>query len=373
MRTTHLPPATLQKGRGATANRLSQRFDRIERETDGDFLDRERMRNACDPCDPDSADGPISQGRRTYVVEEHPRTAITRNQSPDIPFDRSINAYRGCEHGCVYCFARPTHAYLGLSPGQDFESRLTAKRGIPDLLRRELAKPGYECRPIALGTNTDPYQPIEARYRTTRGILEVLSATSHPVTITTKGARVVDDLDIIAGMAARSLAAVMLSVTTLDPKTARTMEPRASAPAKRLAAIRRLADAGIPVHVSVSPVIPAINDHEIEAILDAAAAAGAAGAYSIVVRLPHEVSPIFRAWLDAHYPDRAARVMSHLTEMRGGRDNDPNFFDRFRPKGPYAAMLQSRFRKAQDRLGLTHRLDLRTDLFELPGAQLSLL
>ena len=231
-------------------------------------------------------------------------------------------------------------------------------------MRGELAKPGYECRPIALGTNTDPYQPIESRYRITRGILEVLDEMSHPVTITTKSARVCDDIDVIARMAERRLAAVMLSVTTLTPEIARTMEPRASAPAKRIAAIRRLSAAGVPVHVSVSPVIPAINDHEIEAILAAAADAGAVGAFSIVVRLPHEVSPIFRAWLDAHYPDRAARVMRHLTEMRGGRDNEPRFFERYKPKGAYAAMLRARFDRASAKLGLKGgRLDLRTDLF----------
>ncbi|MBV7256458.1 PA0069 family radical SAM protein [Pacificimonas sp. WHA3] len=376
------PPASLVHGRGAPANNLSQRFDRIVREADGDWLDAERTfadrtgtlvrEDAADPYDPERANiGPAAP--RTEVSIEKPKTAITRNQSPDVPFDRSINAYRGCEHGCVYCFARPTHAYLGLSPGQDFETRLTAKPDIPALLRRELSKPNYQCRPIALGTNTDPYQPIEARYRITRGILKVLENTGHPVTITTKSARVCEDIDILARMAKRRLAAVMLSVTTLDPRLAGKMEPRASYPARRIAAIRDLTAAGIPVHVSVSPVIPAINDHEIEAIVEAAATAGAVGAFSIVVRLPHEVSPIFREWLAAHFPNRASRVMSHLTEMRGGKDNEADFFKRFQPKGAYAAMLRDRFRKAAARWGLDgNRLDLSTDLFAPPGQQLKL-
>ena len=375
------PPAGLRKGRGAASNRLSLRFERVERVADGDWLDAdfsgiEAKREAAAETHvaalpqeyapaPATADPPPQDRLRTEVTEEVPRTAITRNQSPDVPFDRSINAYRGCEHGCVYCFARPTHAYLGLSPGQDFETKLTAKPSVPALLRKELAKPGYECRPIALGTNTDPYQPIEARYRITRGILEVLEECSHPVTITTKSARVCDDLPVLARMAERGLACVMLSVTSLDPHTARTMEPRASAPAKRIAAIGELAAAGVPVHVSVSPVVPAINDHEIEAILQAAAEAGAAGAFSLAVRLPHEVAPIFREWLAVHYPDRAARVMSHIRAMRGGKDNEGRFFERYRPKGAYAAMLQARFEKAKKRLGLGRaRMDLRTDLFD---------
>lgn len=355
------PPATLRKGRSAVSNGLSQRFDHIEREVDGDFLDAEAA--AAEQGADAYAD--FRPPLRTQVHEETPRTAITRNQSPDVPFDRSINAYRGCEHGCIYCFARPTHAYLGLSPGQDFETKLTAKPSTPALLRRELARTGYACRPIALGTNTDPYQPIEDRYRITRGILSVLEECSHPVTITTKSARVLDDVDILARMAQRGLAAVMLSVTTLDAETARTMEPRASSPGRRLHAMRELTAAGIPVHVSVSPVIPAINDHEIEAIVDAAADAGAIGGFSIVVRLPHEVSPIFREWLQTHYPDRAARVMNHLQGMRGGKDNEARFFERYKPKGAYAAALQARFQKAKERRGLHRkRLDLRTDLFD---------
>lgn len=355
------PPHRVRKGRGAASNELSQRFDRIAREADGDWLDAEAATNPRDDVLRDRVNF------KTEVTEEKPKTAITRNQSPDVPFDRSVNAYRGCEHGCVYCFARPTHAYLGLSPGQDFESKLTAKPTVPDLLRRELQKPAYDCQPLALGTNTDPYQPIEARYRITRRILDILDGCHHPVTITTKSARVCDDIDVLTRMAKRGLAVVMMSVTSLDPHTARTMEPRASTPARRIDAIRRLSDAGIPTHVSVSPVVPAINDHEIEDILQAAAEAGAVGAFSLVVRLPHEVAPIFREWLAVHYPDRAAKVMNHLREMRGGKDNEARFFERYRPKGAYAAMLKARFEKKKAALGLGRaRLALRTDLFD-PG------
>ncbi|MEE4350315.1 MAG: PA0069 family radical SAM protein [Pacificimonas sp.] len=364
------PPHTLRKGRGAASNPLSQRFDRIEREADGDWLDTARapthVRESVTLCDlqgdePRSEPPPL----RTEVTEETPKTAITRNQSPDVPFDRSINAYRGCEHGCVYCFARPTHAYLGLSPGQDFERLLTAKPGVPDLLRTELTKPGYRCAPLALGTNTDPYQPIEARYRITRAILDIFDQCHHPVTITTKSARVLDDLSVIARLAQRRLACVMMSVTSLDPKTARTMEPRASSPRRRIDAIRQLSDAGIPTHVSISPIVPAINDHEIEAILEAAAEAGAVGAFSIAVRLPHEVAPLFREWLSVHYPDRAARVMNHIQAMRGGKDNEGRFFERYQPKGAYAATLKARFEKKKRALNLDRSgRDLRTDLFD---------
>jgi DNA repair photolyase len=349
------------KGRGATGNDASVRFDAKPRIADGDWLD--------------SAGADDLAPLRTEISFEMPRTAITRNQSPDVPFDRSINAWRGCEHGCVYCFARPTHAYLGLSPGLDFESRITVKRGLAERLRAELVRPGYECRPIALGTNTDPYQPVEAKYRTTRQILAVLDATNHPVMITTKSARILDDLPRLAAMAQRGLASVMISLTSLTPATARTMEPRASSPARRLEAMRALAGAGVPVAVSASPMVPAINDHELEAILKAAAAAGATMASMIMLRLPHEVAPIFRAWLDRHYPDRAARVMALVREMRGGKDNEGNFFERFRARGGYADALRARFHAARRRHGLDRRDigQLRTDLFSPPGQQLSLL
>lgn len=350
----------LRYGRGAPANARSARFDDPAREADGDWLDAR-----------DELDG--ASPLRTEVALETPRTIITRNTSPDIGFDRSINAYRGCEHGCIYCFARPTHAYLGLSPGLDFESRLTAKPTAPPLLRAELSKRGYVCRPIALGTNTDPYQPIEASHRITRACLEVLSEFGHPVTITTKSDRVTRDIDILGPLAARGLAAVAVSVTSLDRATARTLEPRAPTPSRRIAAIRALAEAGVPVFVSVSPVIPAVTDHEIEAILAAAKDAGARGAFSLPVRLPHEVAPLFRAWLDAHHPDRAAKVMALIQGMRGGRDNDPDFGSRMRGSGPYAEMLRTRFQLACARLGLANaRFQLRTDLFRVPTAQADL-
>jgi DNA repair photolyase len=353
------------RGRGATLNATPTRFALPERQTDGDWLD--------DAARVDGSRSPL----RTSVTIERPRTIITRNQSPDIPFDRSINAYRGCEHGCVYCFARPTHAFHDLSPGLDFESRLFAKPDAPALLKAELGKRGYQCQPIALGTNTDPYQPIERDWKITRQILEVLDDCHHPATITTKSDRVCRDLDLLADMAARGLAAVMISVTTLDPQLARQMEPRAATPARRLAAIRALSDAGVPVFVSLSPMIPAINDHEIEAIVAAAAEAGAVGAYSIPVRLPHEVAPLFRDWLATHFPDRAARVMHHITTMRGGpnggRDNDPRFFARFQAQGPYAALMRQRFHKACATHGLSReRIPLDCKQFRAPGDQLSL-
>ena len=344
-------------------NRLSSRFDDGLREDDCDWLD--------DRVALDEAQDRVP----TSVTIESARSAITYNSSPDIGFDRSINAYRGCEHGCIYCFARPTHAYLNLSPGMDFESRLFAKPDAPEILRRELASTRYQVRPIALGTNTDPYQPIEAHYRITRGILDVLLEHDHPVTITTKSSRVTRDIDILARLAEKNLAAVVLSVTSLNPRLASILEPRASTPSRRIDAIRQLSEAGIPVSVGVSPIIPAITDHEIEAIVEAAAAAGAKGAFSLVVRLPYEVSPLFRAWLAEHFPDRQKKVMHLIQEMRGGADNVGEFFERFRPKGAYAAMLHTRFRNACRKHGLDGlKLSLRTDLFRRPGGeQLSLL
>lgn len=356
--TKPLPPIA---GRGAPTNLRPTRTGSAERVADGDWLD------AAEEIDGDAP--PL----RTTVTVEHPKTIIARNTSPDIGFDRSINPYRGCEHGCIYCFARPTHAYHNLSPGLDFETKLFAKPDAPDLLRRELARPGYRCEPMAIGTNTDPYQPVEARLRIMRGLLEVLAEHDHPVAITTKSARIVRDVDILGPMASKGLAAVMMSVTTLDPLVARRMEPRASAPARRIAAIKAMVKAGIPVSISVSPVVPAITDHEIEAIVEAGARAGASGAFSIVVRLPHEVSPLFREWLAVHYPDRAARVMALIADMRGGKDNEGDFFDRFRPKGAYAAALLARFRLACRKHGLNNtRFELRTDLFRAPGQQLAL-
>jgi len=345
--------------RGATLNDVSRRFNLPQTEADGDWLDaRERIDGA-------------PPRLRTCVAIEKPRTIITRNQSPDIPFDRSINPYRGCEHGCIYCFARPTHAFHDLSPGLDFETKLFAKPDAPDLLRAELAKRGYVCAPIAFGTNTDPYQPIEREWRITRACLELLAACNHPVTITTKSDRVLRDLDLLAPMAAKGLAAVAVSVTSLDPKIAMTVEPRAPVPEKRLAAVRALSDAGVPTYVSIAPVIPAITDHEIEHIIARAGAAGARGAFFLPVRLPHEVAPLFRGWLDAHFPDRAAKVMGIIRDIRGGRDNDPNFHTRFRGAGPWADLLRTRFHLACRKHGLNReRMSVRTDLFRPPaGAQ----
>ena len=314
---------------------------------------------------------------RTEVQVEKPRNIITRNSSPDISFDRSINPYRGCEHGCIYCFARPTHSYMGLSAGLDFESRLFAKPDAPRLLERELSKPGYAPRSIAIGTNTDPYQPVEREWRIMRQILEVLSAANHPVGIVTKSALVTRDIDILASMAERGLARVAVSVTTLDRKLARAMEPRAATPPKRLEAIRALSSAGIPTGVMAAPVIPGLNDHEIERILDSARAAGAGQAGYVLLRLPHEVSPLFRDWLLRNYPDRYRHVMSLVRSMRGGKDYDAEFGKRMRGAGPYAWQLGRRFDMAVKRLGLNAgRTALRTDLFVPPGGsgvQLSLL
>jgi DNA repair photolyase len=342
--------------RGATLNEESARFNLPAREADGDWLD---TRDCVDDAPP-----PL----RTTVTIERAKTIITKNQSPDVPFDRSVNPYRGCEHGCIYCFARPSHAYHDLSPGLDFESRLFAKPDAAALLREELGKPGYVCRPIAFGTNTDPYQPIEAKWQITRQCLEVLAACDHPLTITTKSDRVTRDLDILGPMARKGLAAAMVSITSLEPKIAMTVEPRAPSPRRRLAAVRQLADAGIPTYVSIAPVIPAITDGEMEHILEAAADAGAHAAFFIPVRLPWEVAPLFEAWLDEHFPDRKAKVMATITSLRGGRRNDPNFFTRMQGSGPWADLLRTRFHIACRKLGLTgERLNLRTDLFRRPA------
>jgi DNA repair photolyase len=314
---------------------------------------------------------------RTNVRIEPARSIIATNSSPDLSFDQSINPYRGCEHGCSYCYARPTHTYLGHSAGLDFETELYAKTNAADLLERELARPGYVPKVIALGAVTDPYQPIERRYRISREILEVLDRTSHPVGIVTKSAGVVRDIDILARMAGRGLVKVALSVTTLDPHLARRMEPRAATPAKRLDAMRALAGAGIPVQAMVAPVIPGLNDHEIEAILEAARAAGAESAGYVLLRLPLEIKDLFREWLATEVPDRAARVISLLQSMHGGADYRAEFGHRQRGSGPFAALISQRFRLALRRHGMNQRtLRLRTDLFRRPvpmGGQLALL
>ena len=329
------------RGRGAQSAQFSTRFGLALREADGDWLDAQ-----------DAIDG-INPQIRTTVTEEHPRTIITRNTSPDIPFDRSLNAYRGCEHGCIYCYARPTHAYLDLSPGLDFETKLFAKPSAAKLLRAEFAKPKYTPAPLAMGTNTDPYQPIEARYRITRQVLELCLEVRHPVTITTKSDRILADLDILTELARANLTQVMISVTSLDPHLSRLLEPRAATPQRRLAAIEALAKAGVPTHVSIAPIIPALTDEFMEAILAEASQRGAHAASWIMLRLPHEVSPLFREWLATHYPERAEKVMGIVQAMRGGRDNDANFTTRMRPQGVWADLFRARFTKTTTRLGLS--------------------
>ncbi|MEM6760001.1 MAG: PA0069 family radical SAM protein [Pseudomonadota bacterium] len=306
---------------------------------------------------------------RTEVRCERPRTAITYNRSPDLPFDRSINPYRGCEHGCVYCFARPSHAYLGLSPGLDFETRLIMRPGIDQVLRAELGRKGYRVAPIAMGTNTDPYQPIEREHEITRACLNVLADCAHPLAIVTKGALIERDIDILSDLALRGLVRVGISVTTLDADLCRKMEPRAPAPRRRLQMIERLSAAGIPVRVMASPMVPGLTDPELEAILAAGKAAGARAASWIMLRLPREVSALWQEWLAEHYPDRAARVMSKLREMHGGRDYDARWGHRMRGSGVYADMVAHRFELAVKRLRLKTRLQpMRCDLFEPPVA-----
>jgi DNA repair photolyase len=304
----------------------------------------------------------------TSVGIDAARKVITRNDSPDISFDRSINPYRGCEHGCIYCFARPTHAYLGLSPGLDFESKLFMKPDAPELLERELSAARYQPRTIAIGTNTDPYQPIERRHQIMRRILEVLDRAGHPVGIVTKSNLVVRDLDILTRMAQRNLVKVAISVTTLDPKLARVMEPRAPTPPRRLEALRQLSAAGIPTSVMVAPVIPAINDADIERILDAAAAAGVSGAGYVLLRLPLEVRDLFKEWLMANFPDRYRHVFALIRQMRGGKDYDAQWGKRMTGSGPYAWMIGRRFERACERLGLNVRkAKLTTDHFKPPN------
>ncbi len=306
---------------------------------------------------------------QTQIIEERARSILTGNDSPDIGFDLSINPYRGCEHGCIYCFARPTHSYLNLSPGLDFETRIVAKVNAAQRLREALAQRAYQPLMLNLGSATDAYQPVERRLRITRAVVEVLAECRHAFSLVTKSAGVERDLDLIAPMAAQKLVAVYVSITTLDAALARILEPRAASPQRRLRTIRTLAEAGVPVGVSVSPVIPFVNEPELERVLEAAAEAGAKSAFSIVLRLPWEVNPIFQDWLARHYPLRAERVMARLREMRGGRDNDANFGTRMTGEGVWARLLRQRFHKACARLGLNrerHELDL--TLFRRPGA-----
>ncbi len=347
-----------RRGRGAALN-MPSRYDRQAAEPVDDGWERE-----------------APEPTRTRVSLDTSRTILTRNASPDIPFDRSVNPYRGCEHGCTYCYARPSHAQLGLSPGLDFETELIAKPRAAELLAEALRRPGYSVAPIAIGTNTDPYQPIEKTHRIMRGVLEVLWEHRHPVTVTTKGTLITRDLDILGRMGRAGLAEVCISLTTLDNRLSRALEPRAAAPARRVAMIRALAQAGVPVRVNTSPIIPALNDHEIERLLEAAAEAGAARASYVVLRLPLEVSALFRDWLAREFPERAARVMGKVREMHGGRDYDPAWGKRMAGEGVHARLIERRFTLAKRRCGLDlPPLELRTDLFRVPpraGDQLAL-
>jgi DNA repair photolyase len=348
-----VPIVSAVRGRGAKSNR-SGRFEADQRE---DFDDGWG----------DDAAAPAQ--RPTTLTAEKARTIIARNDSPDIGFDRSINPYRGCEHGCIYCYARPTHAYLGLSPGVDFETKLFFKPQAARLLERELRKPGYKPARIQLGANTDPYQPIERRLHITREVLKVLERFGHPLGITTKSVLVTRDIDILAPMAARGLVVVAVSVTTLDRKLARAMEPRASTPERRIEAIAALAAAGVPVVAGASPMIPGLNDHELEAILERAAQAGATSAYYTALRLPLEIKDLFREWLAAEVPDRAARVMSLVRQMRGGKDYDAQWGKRMRGEGPIADLLSRRFHVARRKFGLEREIaPLRLDQFRPPPA-----
>ncbi|MEM8577097.1 MAG: PA0069 family radical SAM protein [Pseudomonadota bacterium] len=347
------------KGRGARSN-APGRFEAHGREAVDDGWEAE-------------ADLPPL---RTEVRTERPRSLITYNRSPDLPFDRSINVYRGCEHGCIYCFARPSHAYLGLSPGLDFETKLIARPDAPEVLSRELASKRYRPAPIAIGTNTDPYQPIERTYGITRRCLEVLEGAGHPVAIVTKGMLIERDIDILARMARRGLARVGISVTTLDAQIARAMEPRVPSPARRLETIAALARAGIPVRIMASPLVPALTDPELEAILEAGKRAGARSASYIMLRLPREVSSLWREFLEDAFPNSAARIMARLREMHGGQDYNAAWHKRMRGEGHYADLIAARFALAVKRLRLkTDLAPMRCDLFRapvLPGAQLSL-
>jgi DNA repair photolyase len=351
----HIPLQAI-KGRGA-ASQLAHRFSVDERAGFDDGWGTL-----------DEAAAAPHKLPRTQVMDEIARSAISRNTSPDVPFTQSINPYRGCEHGCIYCYARPTHSYLNLSPGLDFETKIIAKRNIADVLRTELAKPGHRPDAVGLGTVTDAYQPVERELRLTRAVLEVLHEAQHPLAIITKSSGVERDLDLLAPMAALRLVTVYITITTLDPTLARTLEPRAAAPHRRLRTIRALVDAGIPVGVSVSPQIPFISE-DMEQVLAAAREAGADRAFYQVLRLPWEVAPLFREWLQVHHPLRAERVMARIRDMRGGKDYDGDFATRMRGQGIWADLIHQRFEKACRRLGLNrerHTLD--SSLFRPPGA-----
>lgn len=334
------------KGRGAVSN-LQGRFEHQQRE---DFDDGWESAGDMGSDDCHSGNAP-----RTQITRETARSILTRNSSPDVPFEVSLNPYRGCEHGCIYCFARPTHSYLELSPGLDFETRLFAKINAASLLRQELAHPGYSPQPIALGVNTDAYQPCERDLRITRAVLEVLHECDHPVALISKSALLERDLDLLVPMARKDLVSVTVTITTLDHEIARTLEPRAASPTRRLKTILRLSEAGVPVGVNVAPVIPFVTDQDLEAILEAAAEAGAIGASYIILRLPWEVSPLFQQWLQTHYPDRAGRVMNRIRDMRGGKDYQAGFGTRMRGQGLWAELIRQRFEQAVRRTGIQRR------------------
>ena len=350
------------KGRGALSNRPG-RFARHERAPDLEALAALAATEEDEPAK-----------TATHLHVDQARTIIARNRSPDIPFEQSINPYRGCEHGCIYCYARATHSYLDLSPGRDFETEIFYKPRTVELLREELAAPHYRVSPMALGTNTDPYQPVERRLRLTRGILELMLEHKHPVTIVTKGAGILRDLDLLAALAEQQLVAAYVSLTTLDDELKRRMEPRTAGPKQRLEMIRALTAAGVSTGVMAAPIIPALNDHELEAMLEAAAAHGATSAAYVLLRLPHEVEPLFVEWLRAHYEDRADHVLSLMRQLSGGALYDSQFHSRQRGSGPFAALLATRFRNARRRHGLDRNAALRTDLFVPPtrGPQLTL-
>jgi DNA repair photolyase len=338
------------KGRGA-ADSPRGRFERLARSRE--------------------AEAEIASRPETVVTLKPARSIIARNDSPDLPFAQSINPYQGCEHGCIYCYARPSHAYLGLSPGLEFETRLFAKENAAELLREELSRPGYRCELIALGANTDPYQPVERKHRITRGILEVLWEFRHPVGIVTKGSLIERDLDLLRSMAGEELVQVFVSIGSLDAEIARTLEPRAAAPFRRVETLRRLSSSGVPCGVLVAPIIPFLNDKDMEAVLEAASEAGARMAGYTPLRLPWEVKDLFKDWLERHYPLKAGHVMARIRDLRGGRDNDPNFGSRMRGEGPFAELLRDRFHVACKRLGLNAEKKKRLDSskFRRPGAR----
>ena len=381
------PPLKAKKGRGAVSN-LQGRYETLIREDIDDgwssagLDDRNasstigsRMETAADLQPPTelepSTEANGASAWKTQIIEEQAKSILSRNQSPDVPFSISLNPYRGCEHGCIYCFARPTHSYLGLSPGLDFESKIFAKVNAPELLRQELAKASHVPEPIALGVNTDAYQPCERELRLTRRVLEVLRECRHPVALITKSSLIERDIDLLSEMASQRLAMAAVTLTTLDSQVARTLEPRATAPMRRLRTIRTLTNAGIPVGVSIAPIIPFVTEPDLERILAAAAEAGAVNAGYVTLRLPWEVSPLFRQWLEAHFPDRAARVMNRVRDIHGGKDYDSSFGKRMHGEGIWADLIRQRFEKTVERLGLGVRSGrfkgLDSSLFQRPS------